>query len=85
MGLNPRYDATWANLRPMLPEARVQALAILQRPPDRLVEGLRHRHETNGLAGLDNEALEEVRLCLLADLLLVTAMMQVNGDGNDRR
>ena len=80
MGLNPVPDATWGEIRASIPAARVQALHLIQRPPDRLVDGLRFRHQTNGLAGLDNESLDEVRLCLLADLILVTAIMEARSD-----
>jgi len=39
---------------------------------------LRHRHDQSRFDRLDNDALEEVRLCLLADLVLVTATMEAN-------
>jgi hypothetical protein len=78
VGLNRASDATWGRIAPFLSAGRVQALNLLQRPPDRLVGGLRHRHDQSRFDRLDNDALEEVRLCLIADLVLVAATMEAN-------
>jgi hypothetical protein len=56
-----------------------KAIALLQRPPDRLIEGLHYRNAAISLDG-GNDALEERALCLLADLVLVLAMMEANND-----